>query len=141
MTRPRRFDDPERGSLSLFAAILTPAYLALLGLVVDGGYTIAARARATNQAENAARQGANALDETDLRAGLLRLDPTAARDAASSYLDRTGYAGEVDATPDAVTIVVTIRRSTSVLKLFGVDTLTVHGHATALPLRSDGGGP
>ena len=141
MTRPRAADDPERGSLSLFAAILMPAYLALLGLVVDGGYTIAARARATNHAENAARAGANALNETDLRAGRLRIDPTNATKTANAYLERTGNSGDVTATPDQVTVVVTIRQEMTVLSLFHVRTLTVRGKSSAEPRRVQGGTP
>lgn len=62
---PRRPDD--RGSLSIFVVVLAPAILALAGLVIDGGGALVAKQRAADQAEQAARAGANAINIEQLR--------------------------------------------------------------------------
>src|SRR6266700_550025 len=65
----------QRGSISMFVVIFTIAVLMLAGLVYDGGLAIAARQRAADIAEEAARAGANAVDVDALRSGAsLRLD-------------------------------------------------------------------
>ena len=51
----------ERGSMALVLAILTVGMLAMAGLVIDGGAALAARGRAADVAQQAARAGADAL--------------------------------------------------------------------------------
>src|SRR3546814_5744105 len=46
----------ERGSVTAFVVIMTSALLAMAGLVIDGGYALAAHRRAFNEAEAAARR-------------------------------------------------------------------------------------
>src|SRR3546814_2863091 len=58
----------ERGSVTAFVVIMTSALLAMAGLVIDGGYALAAHRRAFNEAEAAARAGAQAVDLDTLRA-------------------------------------------------------------------------
>ena len=74
--RPR-----ERGSVTVFVVIFTIALVFVAGLVFDGGQILAARREASNVAESAARAGAQAIDEGELRrSGQIRLDPLNARD-------------------------------------------------------------
>ena len=57
----------DRGSLSVYVAVLALPLLLLSGLLIDGGGALVAKASAANQAEQAARAGANAIDITELR--------------------------------------------------------------------------
>lgn len=81
----------ERGSISMFVVIFTIAVLLLAGLVYDGGLAIAARQRAADVAEEAARAGANAVNTDALRAGEpLQLDEDQACANASELVRRDG---------------------------------------------------
>jgi Flp pilus assembly protein TadG len=81
----------ERGSISMFVVIFTIAVLLLAGLVYDGGLAIAARQRAADIAEEAARAGANAVDTDALREGApLQLDRGQACANASELVRRDG---------------------------------------------------
>jgi hypothetical protein len=83
--------DRERGSLSLFAVIFTLVVLMLAGLVYDGGLAIAARQRAADVAESAARAGANAVDVEAFRARqVLVVDQAEACDNAREVVARDG---------------------------------------------------
>ena len=53
----------ERGASTVFIVLFTVAMLAVAGLVIDGGYALGAKREAMNSAEQAARAGADALDE------------------------------------------------------------------------------
>ena len=119
------------GTLVLAAAVAMPLAIVLFGLVVDGGYALAQRQRATHAAEDAARAGANALAVPELRRGTLRLDPAAATAAAHRYLSRAGYHGTVTVTDDTITVHVTATQPLTLLPLIGLRHLTVHGDATA----------
>ena len=88
MSAPR---DRERGSLSLFAVIFTLVVLMLAGLVYDGGLAIAARQRAADVAESAARAGANAVDVEAFRdRQVLVVDQAEACDNAREVVARDG---------------------------------------------------
>src|SRR5205085_1710451 len=54
----RRWRPDEGGSIALFFAVLFPALLVLAGLVADGGMALAAKAKASSDAREAARAGA-----------------------------------------------------------------------------------
>lgn len=132
VSREKPADD---GSITVFVVVITTALLAMAGLVVDGGYALAARQEAGSLAEHAARAGADALDRDSLRAGgPLRIDPSAAEAAAIRYLDSRGHTGQVAATGDAVTVTVRVTRPTAVLSALGIDTLTADATATAVGL-------
>lgn len=84
----RRTDD--RGSLSIYVAFLAPAVLALSGLVVDGGGALVAKQRAGDQAEQAARAGANAINVEEIRgSGNRWIECSAARGQVSAYFARS----------------------------------------------------
>ncbi len=78
----------EAGSVSVLVAVLGFALLLMLGLVVDGGRQLIAYRRAANDAEQAARAGAGALNPAGLRTGTYILDPAAAAAAARHYTVR-----------------------------------------------------
>jgi len=98
---------------------------------------MAAKIRAVGAAEEAARAGAGALDQAQLRhGGPPRLDPTHAADAARAYLAATGQSGTVNATANNVTVTVTTRQSAQLLSLVGIDTFSLTGTASAAPVSA-----
>lgn len=122
----------DQGTVTAFVVVITAALLAMAGLVIDGGYALAARQEASTVAEQAARAGADALAPASLRgSGPLRLDPSAARRAAETYLASTGHEGQTTVTGDAVTVTVNITRKTAILSAIGVAQLSSTASATA----------
>ncbi|MBI2169360.1 MAG: hypothetical protein HYU28_07660 [Actinobacteria bacterium] len=122
----------ERGMVTATVVIFTVALLAVTGLVFDGGNVLAARRRAFNEAEAAARAGAQAVDVDVLRAGEgVVLDAEDARQHALSYLASIGRSGEVSVAGDVVRVRLALRQDLSILGAFGVGPLTVTGDAEA----------
>ena len=125
----------DRGAMSAFVVVLVVALLLLAGLVVDGGRAVNARALALDDAEQAARAGANQVDLAHLRdTGEVRLDRGEAERAARAFLVARGYeGGRVQVAPDgnSVTVEVSDRVRTVLLSLALVDDFTVEGTATA----------
>jgi Flp pilus assembly protein TadG len=119
------------GQVTAFVVVVVTALLGMAGLVIDGGYALSARQEAANVAEQAARIGADQVVPDSLRAGPARLDRQAAHAAALAYLAEVGHSGNADADDTTVTVTVTVTRRTSVLRIVGVDALTVTGEATA----------
>jgi hypothetical protein len=124
----------ERGTVTAFVVVFTLALLLLAGLVVDGGLTLAARTKAINEAQAAARAGAQAIDLATYRAtGDLVLNPGQARQAALAYLAETGHDGTVEIVGNAVDVQVRITQPMQILGLGGIGQLTVSGHGVARP--------
>ena len=122
--------------LTLFTCILTVAMLILIGLVVDGGYVLAARRRAIDEANGAARAGAEALAPSSYRtSGALDLDPAAADAAAQGYLAAAGHAGSVTVTGNEVTVALDFDQPMSLLRIIGIDTVNVSGRGHARSVR------
>ena len=126
----------DQGQISAFVATVLMAILALAGLTLDGGLALADKVKATDQAEAAARAGAQALDLAAYRAtGTVRLLPTQAATATRTYLAHAGQTGTVTVTGDTVTVTVTATHRTQLLALVGIPALTVHGTGSAHPVR------
>ena len=122
----------DEGAVTVFVVVLTAALLVTAGLVIDGGYALAARQEAASVAEQAARAGADALSRDSIRTGgPLRVDPAAANAAVTRYLDAGDHEGSASVAGDAVTVSVRITRRTAILSAFGIDTLTATETATA----------
>src|SRR3954454_22297177 len=62
-----RGPDRDRGTISMFTVLFTVSVFLLAGLLIDGGLAISARERASDIAEQAARAGANDINEDLLR--------------------------------------------------------------------------
>jgi Flp pilus assembly protein TadG len=141
---PRRTPD-DRGSVALYLALFAVALLAMAGLVVDGGAAIAARERAADLAEQAARAGADALVPASLRGSSpaeLRVDHAAATIAARRVLTLGGATGEVTVSRVDVTVTAHVPRRAAILTAFGIDDLTGTAAATATVLHgTTNGGP
>lgn len=122
----------DRGAITAFIAVIATALVMVAGMAYDGGQVIAAHNAARNDAERAARSGAQAIDLTHLRAtSEPRLDPAAAEAAALQYLERSGATGT--ATVSGASITVTVTRTQPLLILPGADrTITVRETATAV---------
>ena len=126
----------ERGSVTAFVTVFTVALLAVAGLVSDGGYLLAARRRAINEAEAAARAGAQAVRTDVLRAGgPVTIDPNDARRRVIDYLAATGHAGTVDVSGDTVRVEVSFTQPMAILGAFGLRDVTVRGTGEAQGVR------
>lgn len=122
------------GRIAVFFAILAPAFIAMLGLIVDGGGQIRALQRADNIATEAARAGGQAINGPQaITGGRKEVDPTLAVETAQVYLAAAGAKGTVVINPDLQHITVTVRipYDTVVLRSFGIDSWTVTATVTA----------
>ena len=122
----------ERGSITAFVAVVATALVLVAGMAYDGGQVIAAHNAARNDAEQAARAGAQQIDLAHLRqTNEPRLDPAEAESAALAYLARSGSTGTVAV--DDASITVTVTRTQALLILPGADrTITVSETASAV---------
>ena len=126
----RRYD--EGGQVTGFIVVIVVALLALGGLVIDGGNTLAAKRRAIDDADGAARAGAQALDPAQYRtAGSLAPITAQAEQAAQRYLARSGHSGSARVEGDQIIVTVVIDQPTMLLRIVGVRSLTVTGTGAA----------
>jgi len=122
----------DRGSITGFVAVVAFALVMVAGMAYDGGQVIHAHNAARNDAEQAARAGAQQIDLTHLRqTNEPRLDPHEAESAALDYLAQVGATGTV--VVDDADITVTVTRIQSLHILPGADrTITVVETASAV---------
>jgi Flp pilus assembly protein TadG len=139
MSRPADLGERDRGAVTAIVAVFLVGLMAAAALVYDGGRAITAKRRAINQAEQAARAGARAIDPGALRAGQPeRVDVAAANEQAKAYLDSVGASGTVGVKGATVEVTVTYRQPTLLLGLVGVDSFSGTGSADALSVRGVG---
>jgi hypothetical protein len=126
----------ERGSATAFVVVLTVALVAVAGLVFDGGLTLAAHRRAFNEAEAAARAGAQAIDLDALRAGRgVLVDRAEAERRVRDYLATSGHDAIVHVDGAVVHVHVRFQQPTTILSSLGVGPLTVDGEGRARAVR------
>lgn len=123
----------EHGSVTLFIVLLATAILGLGGVVNDAGAALVSARRVTDIAESAARAGVQAGTAPDA-AGIARLDPQRARQAAASFLSGQGLQGDVLAGADRVEVTVRLQQPTTLLRAVGITHLDVSGTGVARPL-------
>ncbi|SFJ61799.1 pilus assembly protein TadG-related protein [Cellulomonas sp. KH9] len=125
----------DRGSATPFVVGLTVVLFAVAGLVADGGRAINARVAITDDAEQAARVGADQVQDGSLRgSGTPRIDPVAATSAAQQFLAARGYESSrvsISADDERVAVRVSDVVPTGLLQLILIDSFTVEGSATA----------
>jgi Flp pilus assembly protein TadG len=129
----------DRGSISILFISGLIAIVMIIGFSVDGSGQIRAAQRATDIAAEAARTGAQMINLPQaINGGPKVIDwvpngPSPAATAVQSYLAAAGATGTIEVSPDhtQITVHVTLVYRTEVIDLFGIDTLTVHGSATA----------
>lgn len=127
---------PDRGSTLIWLLLLTPTLFGFAGLVLDGGRVLAARQKAANIAEQAARVGVDTLDIAAYRdsGGTVdQVDPTRARSAACGFVAvaRPGATCSAQTVGNRVTVRVTVTTPTAVLGVVGVGSLTTTGVGSA----------
>ena len=130
--------DPDRGSITAYLLIMTVALVVLAGLVLDGGAALTAHGTAADTAQQAARAGADALDEQSLRASApagLTTNPAAAREAAARVLAAADVTGDITVTATAVTVTARATKPTAILAIVGIDQVGGTATATAIPLH------
>jgi Flp pilus assembly protein TadG len=129
----------ERGSAAVFVMLMTVALLVAAGLVIDGGYALAERRQLTNQVEQAARVGADALDQDSLRdGGTPKVDANRARAAATKYLAAAGAPrAVVTVAGNSVTVTIDGHADTAVLSIVSIDHIPVSASATAESIDAD----
>ena len=122
----------ERGQVTLFVVVATVAVLVLAALVLDGGYVLAARRRAIDEANGAARAGVQALAPAAYRATAeVALDPDAAAAAAQEYLGAAGHRGTVVVEGDEVVVELSFDQPMALLGIIGIDEVSVTGRGRA----------
>lgn len=122
----------ERGQVIAFVVVMTAGFMAVAGLVDDGGRALSGRARALDEAQAAARVGAQQINITVLRAtGSVELNPQKAVQAVDQYLSVVGDAGAVTVSGNSIHVTVTVSVPTQILGAFGVKTLTVSAEGDA----------
>jgi hypothetical protein len=120
------------GVVTAFTVVMVGALLVLAGLVFDGGRALAGRVTALDEAQEAARIGAQQIDLPTFRAtGAAILNDGAAVTAAQGYLASTGDSGTVTVNGDVVSVTVTHIESTQILSIIGIGSFTEHATATA----------
>jgi Flp pilus assembly protein TadG len=124
----------ENGMVTAFVVTLTLALLVVVGLVLDGGYTLAARREAIDEADGAARAAAQSVALT-IRNGPVVLDQSRAQVAADAFLAPTGHAGQASVHGDVVTVTVTFRHRMLILGIGHLLSLQVSGKGSAHAVR------
>ena len=129
----------EDGMVTAFVVVFTLALLLMAGLVLDGGLTLAAKVQAIDEAQAAARAGAQAINIPTYRAtGQIILDPAQATADAEDYLAAVGHTGTVIVNGDHVTVTVSITQPMQILSIGGIDRLNVTGTGTATAEQNGG---
>lgn len=128
----------QEGQVSAFVVVFATALIFVAGLVVDGGNLLAAKRRATNEAEGAARAGAAAPAAVDIgvfrRSGSVVLDPSRAEAAARAYLARAGHP-DADVSVSGDRIRVNLRFAGPDMVILGLATGEVRGVGEARAVR------
>ncbi|HEV2637195.1 MAG TPA: pilus assembly protein TadG-related protein [Actinocrinis sp.] len=120
------------GVVTAFTVVLLAGLIVLAGLVFDGGMAMKGRVQALDEAQEAARAGAQQIDVPAFRAtGQAVLDPGPAVTAAEDYLAATGDTGTVAVDGDTVTVTVTHVQHTEILAVIGIGSFTEHATASA----------
>ena len=118
----RRSDD---GQFLAMTAVFMTMFLALAGLVADGGHYLDAKQAAASEAEQAARAGAGSLNISELHAGTIAVDPATAVTAAENYMTSAGQPGTAWVVGNTVYAQISYRMPTQLLGIIGVGSLAL----------------
>lgn len=125
----------DRGTATLWVLGLCIALMFLGGLSLDFWRALAVRRELSTRADAAATAGANGLDEERLRAGVLALDPSRARELAAEELTGMTLDGaEIGVASDSVRVTLRDHVNFSLLGIFMPgETFVVEVQARAAP--------
>ena len=126
----------ERGSATVFVIGFAIVLFLCAGLVIDGGLAINKRMRIADDAEQAARIGADSIDVAEFRrTDTLVIDKQLARQRITGYLADLGYGGDkwsADIQAGQVSVSLNDTSKTFILNLFNVR-FPVRASAEAVP--------
>jgi Flp pilus assembly protein TadG len=125
----------DSGTITVFVALLAVALFALAGLVLDGGRAVSAQQAAQDEADQAARSGAQALSVNALRTGAVELDAHAAVANAVAYTVAAGHPGTATVVGNAVEVSIHYRVPTDILGIVGIGTLPVSATGRAVDVH------
>lgn len=135
-TKPHPDPDRERGSVSLWAALVAFCMVIIVGIGVDFSGQAVAEQKARSIAFEAARAGGQQVNRDALiRGGQTQTDPNLAAAAASDYLAQAGVTGAVTVAANSVTVNVVDTYHCRFLSIIGITSLPVSGSASADTLR------
>ena len=121
----------DEGSITALVVVLAMTFIACAGLAVDGGRLVAAKIELGDQAENAARVGAQEI--ASLRSVSLEINETQAVIAAEEFLVSHGLNGDVYVQDNSVTVSVRREIPMTLLSLFGVKAKILSARRSATP--------
>jgi Flp pilus assembly protein TadG len=119
----RRHD--ERGQFLVMTLIFMTMFLALAGLVVDGGSYLNAKDTAATEAAQAARAGAGALDPNQLHAATLGIDSAQAVRAAENAMTAAGHSGTAWVIGNTVYAHISYDQTTQLLSIIGITSMHI----------------
>lgn len=126
----------EQGSVLITGLLLCIALLMILGAAVDIGHAFIVRRDLVSIADQAALEGSQQISIDQLHAGSLQLDPAQAQAAALQAIPPShGLTATASATTASVNVRVKERFPTILLRLVGMDSLTVAAQAQATPRK------
>ena len=96
----------DKGVATIYFVIMTVAFLAIIGLVVDGAGKVQATQQAYSTADGAARAAANAVSGQAIIDGTTAIDSNRARNAADGYLNAAGVTGTTAINGNRITVTV-----------------------------------
>lgn len=117
-------------------ALLIPAVMLVIGLVVDGGSYLRAAREATTVAQEAARAAGQRLTPEAINGQASSVDPIDGADAARAFLRSAGVQGSVVISGESITVSTTTTWQATVLALFGQSGGTAAGSATVTTERT-----
>jgi Flp pilus assembly protein TadG len=126
----------ERGSVAITGILFALALIVLIGTGVDIAHAFIVRRDLTAIADDAALVGSQQLDTLAWRQGSLALNPLEAERAAAAELAASpDVSGRTQAVSGSISVQVKRRLPTMMLRLVGIQSLTVSASATAAPRR------
>lgn len=120
----------QSGQAILWAAVMLPFFLSVVGLAIDAGIVFGARRELQNVADSSARAGAMQVDlraYRDSSGQMVVLDRSAARQVAAQYAAEQGPGLVATITVEPQRVVVEVRRDvrTSFVRLVGLSSVRV----------------
>lgn len=115
----------EEGQFLAMTVVFMTMFLALAGLVADGGRYLDVKQQAASVAEQAARAGAGSLDVGQLHAGTIAVDPAVAITAAENDMSSAGQPGTAWVVGNTVYAQISERVPTQLLGIIGVGSLAL----------------